>query len=60
MEQINGGCASLLLAAYKHFPLRPHCSPPRHTALCRMMLPHLPFACGERPSNLPEWKDWQR
>ena len=52
---------NILLAAYKHFPLRPHCSPPRHTALCRAIVPHLPsVACGERPSNLPGWRDWQK
>lgn len=49
----------ILLALYKRFPLRPHCSPAGHVLLCRLIEPHLPaVTCGERPSNYPSWKKW--
>jgi hypothetical protein len=48
----------ILLAAYKAFPLRPHCSLARHTLLCRLITPHLPAITCK--GDKPDWKDWQR
>jgi hypothetical protein len=32
---------SVLVAVYRAFPYRPHCSPARHVLLCRLIVPHL-------------------
>ena len=47
----------LAVRIYRANPVRPHCGAGRHTLLCRLIVPHLPaVACGERPSNIPNWK----
>jgi hypothetical protein len=40
-----------LLAAYKRWPLRPHCAPPRHVRLCLAFNPVLPpsMKCPDAP-----------
>jgi hypothetical protein len=54
---------TLMVRLYYWWPLRPHCDHGHHSAICRAtgrQQAQAGIICGEKPSNLPTWRDWQK